>query len=625
MIYDVTAFGASPAASAVQNQQAIQRAIHLAAAAGGGIVRVPSGRFETANLRLLSNIRLELSPGAVLTGSSKYEDYSVSSTPYPCVNMTGIPSAAKDTRWCALLYAEHVQNIEICGSGTLEGAGMSYPDAADPLLRRPMLLFFEDCTHVHVSGITLRNPSMYAFLASRSRNIILERLQILSAQTENGDGLDFNGCSDVIIQSCFVESGDDAISLKTTYPDWPCRNILIANCVLRAFWAGFRMGTESTGDMRDIILSNCIFENCSDGVKIQDCAAGIYENIRIANVSMRDVHRPVFMSVSSFRLSKFDQSIRPSMGGIRNVVIDGLTAFLPEESGEYQRNCFVLSGCPRRSLERITLRNLHVVFRGAPEAGSFERVDVPEFLDYSFLYADIFSINGGYPASGVFMRHVCGLCMENCCLIREDNDPRPMIFGYDLQHMRLKAVSAEGVGVFFQAGQAQVQMSDCLLNEKPADVTPFPEHLQERFDDFLRQTRQTDAYFDVLAKAADQALSCPVQIEVDSDVWEKRADAWKTTAYISKHAAWLLLASFGNVAVWINGLPAGQCCLAPLYQNLCVWAVSLQDQPEGSAEILLRWLNPTEQGGPACKLPFGVFKTMTPGLYAPMRICEQGE
>lgn len=105
MIYDVTAFGASPAASAVQNQQSIQSAIDLAAAAGGGIVRVPSGRFETANLRLFSNIRLELSPGAVLTGSSRYEDYSVSSTPYPCVNMIGIPSAAKDTRWCALLYA----------------------------------------------------------------------------------------------------------------------------------------------------------------------------------------------------------------------------------------------------------------------------------------------------------------------------------------------------------------------------------------------------------------------------------------------------------------------------------------------------------------------------------------
>ena len=327
MIYDVTAFGASPAASAVQNQQSIQSAIDLAAAAGGGIVRVPSGRFETANLRLFSNIRLELSPGAVLTGSSRYEDYSVSSTPYPCVNMIGIPSAAKDTRWCALLYAEYVQNVEICGSGTLEGTGMSYPDAADPLLRRPMLLFFEGCTHVRVSGITLRNPSMYAFLASRSRNIILEKLQILSAQTENGDGLDFNGCSDVIIRSCFMESGDDAISLKTTYPDWPCRNVQIANCVLRAVWAGFRMGTESTGDMRDIILSNCIFENCSDGIKIQDCAAGIYENIRITNVSMRNVHRPVFMSVSSFRLSKFDQSIRPSMGGIRNVVIDGLTAF----------------------------------------------------------------------------------------------------------------------------------------------------------------------------------------------------------------------------------------------------------------------------------------------------------
>lgn len=625
MIYRITDFGASPAATAAQNRQSIQYAINTAAAAGGGTVFIPAGRFVTANLRLFSNIRVELSPGAILAGSSCFADYTCSSTPYPSVNMMGIPSAAEATRWCALLYAEDAEQIEICGSGTLEGTGMSYPDPADPLLRRPMLLFFESCTHVRVSGVTLKNPSMYAFLASRSRNIMLDQLQVYSTKTENGDGLDFNGCSDVIIRSCFIESGDDAISLKTTYQDWPCRNILISNCILRAVWSGFRMGTESTSDMRDILLSNCFFDGCSDGAKIQDCAAGVYENIRITNVTMRDVHRPVFMTVNSFRLSKYDPSIRPAMGGIRDVVIDGLTAYMPQASGEYQRNCFVLSGCPKCALERITLRNMRIVFKGASEPGAFERIDVPEYLDYSFLYADIFSINGGFPAAGIFMRHIHGLTMSHCDLVKEGRDPRPMLLAYDLRDARLTDISAAGVDAFFQAENAQVQLTDCRLHGEAAEVTSFPEHLQSRYADFMQQTAETDRLFDLLAETADQALACPVQHNIEAPAWDKRSDVWKASISLSKNAAWLLLVSFGDVEVWIDGVLAAQCRLVPLYRNLCVWAVKLQKIGPRNAEVCLKWLDPSDQGGPVCKLPFGAFAAMTPGLYGPMRICEQEE
>ena len=256
-----------------------------------------------------------LEASAVLVGSDHYQDCICSSTPYPSVDMMGIPSPAADTCWAALLYAEDAENITACGSGTLEGRGMLYPMDADPVLRCPMLLFFEHCSQVHVRGITLRNPSMYAFLASRSRELTLEQLRVCSWETENGDGLDFNGCQDVLIRDCMVESGDDAISLKATYPGYPCSNVVISGCILRGVWSGFRMGTESTADMRNILLNNCIIEHSSDGIKIQDCAAGVYENIRISDLSMRDVHHPVFMTVNSFRLSKYDSSIRPPIGG----------------------------------------------------------------------------------------------------------------------------------------------------------------------------------------------------------------------------------------------------------------------------------------------------------------------
>lgn len=623
MNYSILDFGASAENAAAVNGRAIQRAVDHAAAQGGGTVFIPAGRYETAHIRLRSHIRLELDAGAVLVGSDRYEDCTCSSTPYPSVDMMGIPSPAADTCWAALLWAEDAEDITVCGSGTLEGRGMHYPMADDPVLRRPMLLFFERCSQVRVQGITLRNPSMYAFLASRSRELRLEGLRVYSWQTENGDGLDFNGCEDVMLRDCLVESGDDAISLKATYPDYPCRNVIISGCILRGVWSGFRMGTESTASMQNILLTGCVMERCSDGIKIQDCAAGTYENVRITGISMREVHRPVFMTINSFRLSKYDSSIRPPMGGIRDIVIDGLTAYMAHSSEAYQRNCFVLSGCPKQKLQNITLRNIQVEFCGQAEPGSLGRVDVPEYLDYSFLYADIFSINGGYPASGIFLRHIDGLTLENCRLLRRDDDPRPLLLGYDLAGARLHAIHARGGGGFLQTQDSELTLSDCSYNGAAAQAQPFPKQLLERYRTFVRESEQTDRLLDTLARTVDQAQACPVQLAIAPEQWERCAESWKTSVTITPDMRWLLLVSCGDVEALINGASVGQCSLPKRYRNLCAWAISLDGIHPGQADITLRWLEPEDRNGPVCRLPFGEFTAMKPGLYAPARLCGE--
>lgn len=623
MSYSICEFGASVENSAAANGRAIQRAVDHAAAQGGGTVVIPAGRYEAAHIQLRSHIRLELDAGAVLVGSLRYEDCTCSSTPYPSVDMMGIPSPATDTCWAALLWAEDAEDITVCGSGTLEGRGMHYPTPEDPMLRRPMLLFFERCSQVRVQGITLRNPSMYAFLASRSRELRLDGLRVYSWETENGDGLDFNGCEDVMIRDCLVESGDDAISLKTTYPGYPCRNVVISGCILRGVWSGFRMGTESTASMQDILLTNCIMERCSDGIKIQDCAAGTYENVQITGISMRDVHRPVFLTINSFRLSKYDSSIRPPMGGIRDIVIDGLTAYMAQTSGDYQRNCFVLSGCPKQKLQNITLRNIQVEFCGEAEPGSFGRVDVPEFLDYSFLYADIFSINGGYPASGIFMRHIDGLTLEHCRLIRRDDDPRPLLLGYDLSGARLRDIEAVGGGGFFQTQDSEITLHRCTYNDDAAQLQSFPEQLAQRYHNFIRESEQTDHLLDTLARTVDLAQACPVQHIIAPNAWEKAPGIWQTSITVSPNTQWLLLVSCGDLEVLIDGVPAGQCLLPKTYRNLCAWAVSLDKISPGTVTITLRWLEPEDRNGPVCRLPFGEFLAMKPGLYAPARLCGE--
>ena len=66
---NVMDFGAVPDGISL-NTAAIQKAIDAAAAAGGGQVVIPAGKFLTGTLRLRDNIDLHLEPGAVLLAST---------------------------------------------------------------------------------------------------------------------------------------------------------------------------------------------------------------------------------------------------------------------------------------------------------------------------------------------------------------------------------------------------------------------------------------------------------------------------------------------------------------------------------------------------------------------------
>lgn len=625
MYYDILKFGASEQNSPKENGIAIQAAVDAAFQRGGGTVYVPPGCYVTANIQIKSNVFFYLEHGATLLGSTNFEDYELTDVEWPWEEMVGIPSASEKSRTTGLLYAVDATNIGVGGYGALDGNGMDhlyFPSDQDPYRRRPMLIFFDRCKNVHIENITMRNSAMFASWMSRSRGITIQGVKIFSMRTENGDGLDFNGCSDVMISNCVIESGDDAISLKTLYPEWPCVNYTISNCIIRSIWAGFRMGTESTGDMRDITLTNCVFEQCNDGLKIQDCSIGVYENVRISNITMRDVHRPIFITTSSFQLSRYDPSIRPALGGIRDIFIDGLTAYMHPESHDYQRNCLILSGSEKSILQNICITNSKIVFRGAASPDAQDRVDTPEFLDYSFMYGDVFSINGDYPASGLFLRHIDGLSIKNCQFICDDHDTRPMLFGYDLCHVDLHSVSAVGVPVFFQAVDASVSMSSCLLNDVPVLQTQALDGQSlVRYHEFIQMSRDVDRYLAHQAATVDKARACAHCKKLDDLIWQKSGRIWSTTLSLPARNAMLQLVTYGDVEVLADGQSIGSCRLPKLYRGMMVWAIDLSAvSSSGSVLLELHWDDPDDHGGADCLLPFGTFRPYSVGLCAPLRL-----
>src|ERR1700744_1935186 len=72
--YDIRHYGAIGDGH-TDNTRAIQKAIDIAAARGGGIISIPAGRFGTGVLELKSHITLQLAANASLLGSTNRMDY----------------------------------------------------------------------------------------------------------------------------------------------------------------------------------------------------------------------------------------------------------------------------------------------------------------------------------------------------------------------------------------------------------------------------------------------------------------------------------------------------------------------------------------------------------------------
>lgn len=297
LIYDIRDYGAVSKPD-VLNTIAIQNAIDDCAANGGGKVVVAGGEYETGAVRLLDHVILYIEGGSKLVGSTYIEDYLYD-------NM-------RDEVGIALVYAIHVNDISIEGNGGLEGrgeAGGYWPNKSDIRHRRPKLIYMENCEHVTVKDVMLTNPAAWTTCFYHCKNVICSGVSIWSLKSANGDGLDFIGGENVAITGCIIEAGDDAISLKTMEKEDTCRNFAITNCIMTTRWAGIRLGAESDGDMREIIMSNCVFDCCGDGFKIQNCGDSIYENMQFSQIVMRNVARPFFVTLNTCTFSKKEVAV----------------------------------------------------------------------------------------------------------------------------------------------------------------------------------------------------------------------------------------------------------------------------------------------------------------------------
>jgi hypothetical protein len=104
--------------------------------------------------------------------------------------------------------------------------------------------------------------------------VIARGLTIRSTRN-NGDGIDVDSCKNVKIEKCDIDTGDDAIALKSgrgmeaVRIARPTEDVTITNCKLGSSFAGLAIGTEMSGGIRNVRFSGCTFTRGANSIFIK--------------------------------------------------------------------------------------------------------------------------------------------------------------------------------------------------------------------------------------------------------------------------------------------------------------------------------------------------------------------
>ena len=299
--YVITDFGIVAAENIVTKE--IQKVIDQAAAAGGGRVVIPAGRFLTGALQLKDNVELHLLPGAVLQFSDSQADYPV---------VTSRWEGVERQVYAACLYAFDAKNIAVTGFGTLDGNGKKWwqlfrRDRKKLAYPRPMLVSFEGCERVTLKDFTCINSPSWTIHPQCCRNVTIDNLNICNpADSPNTDGIDPESCQNVRIANCNIDVGDDCIAIKAGTEDTPqripCENITITNCTMVHGHGGVVLGSEMSGGIKNVTITNCVFQDTDRGIRLKSRRGrgGVIEDIRIDNLVMERVLCPFILNLYYF-------------------------------------------------------------------------------------------------------------------------------------------------------------------------------------------------------------------------------------------------------------------------------------------------------------------------------------
>lgn len=310
---DVRSFGAK-GDGAADDTQAIQSTINVCPK--GGRVTVPKGTYAVRPLVLKSHMTLELQKGAVLQADPVEDHYPLLpgevfgvETGEACQVSTweGSPTPCRQS----FFSAWHCEDIAVVGQGILDGSANHstwWEDVKARKIGRPRLVFLNHCEDVTFHGILGRNSPSWHFHPFFSRKVAFCDIAVEAPKdSPNTDGVNPESCDDVRCIGVRFSVGDDAIAIKSgkMYMGMkyrtPAANHLVRNCLMEYAHGAVVLGSEMSGGIQELSVSQCYFKHTDRGLRIKTRRGrgkyAVIDGVEFSNIHMDNVMAPLVMNM----------------------------------------------------------------------------------------------------------------------------------------------------------------------------------------------------------------------------------------------------------------------------------------------------------------------------------------
>ncbi|MDB4582400.1 glycoside hydrolase family 28 protein [Draconibacterium sp.] len=418
--FTITDFGAVPDGETM-NTDAIANAIQACSKAGGGRVVIPRGLWKTGPILFKSNIELVVDEGALVLFSERFEDYplieaatNASRRPYRCISP---------------IYGKGLENIAITGKGVIDGNGQAWRpvkkskmtanqwrelvasggvvipsgemwwpskeamnaeeliiqllSSDSPATRedyasareflRPNMVVFNECRNVLLDGPTFQNSPSWNIHPFCCENVTIRNVTVRNPWfSANGDGLDLESCRNSYVYNCNFDVGDDAICIKSGKDEEgrkrgrPTEKLIVSNCIVYHGHGGFVIGSEMSGDVKDILVTNCTFIGTDVGLRFKSTRGrgGLVDNIYCENIDMINI------PTDAVRFNMYYQNNSPedALDGEMEAPAVPVTEETPRFQNIHLKNivcrgaerAVMLQGLPEMPIRNITLENVNI-------------------------------------------------------------------------------------------------------------------------------------------------------------------------------------------------------------------------------------------------------------------------
>lgn len=443
-IFDPRNFGARGDGKALDSN-AINVAIDACTRAGGGIVYLSPGIYRSGTVTLKSNVTLYIEAGATILGSTDINDYTPQPKPGP-------------TAQYSLIFAKDAENATLCGPGLIDGQGSSYWKRSSHVPLPPAeawrdvnswnwvqngprpgpMLEFIRCKWLRIEDVRIENAASWTTHADNCEQVFIRGISIQNPNYgPNTDGIDIVRCKNVFISDCCIDTGDDAICLKSGASEngeiGVNKNIVVTNCVLSTCCNGFKFGTGSAGGFENIAFSNSvIYNNAVDlaqrvisGIALEVVDGGWIDGVVVTGIRMQRTRTPIFIHIGD-RSNKHPTP----QHGLRGVMIQDIHASESVLASS-------ITGLDHTCVEDVTLSNIRVDNILASPAEQWLNRPVPEVGD-TYPEARMF---GMLPASGLYCRHVRGLRLTDIAFQVAANEQRSVLICDDVRGLRVSGMT----------------------------------------------------------------------------------------------------------------------------------------------------------------------------------------